>query len=52
MRFTVVLALGHTLEGATAGPVTLTVWEDNQSSGEGGTPPKMNIVEIPLVLAD
>ena len=40
------------LEGATAGPVTLTVWEDNQSSGEGGTPPRMNVVEIPLVLAD
>ena len=32
--------------------VTLTVWEDNQSSGEGGTPPKLHVVEIPLVLAD
>ena len=41
-----------TLEDATAGPVTLTVWEDNQSSGEGGTPPKLHLVEIPLVLAD
>ena len=39
-------------EGAAAGPVTLTVWEDNQSSGEGGTPPKLHVVEIPLVLAD
>ena len=37
-------------EGAAAGPVTLTVWEDNQSSGEGGTPPRMHVVEIPLVL--
>ena len=40
------------LEDATAGPVTLTVWEDNQSSGEGGTPPKLHVVEIPLVLAN
>jgi hypothetical protein len=37
--------------GAAAGPVTLTVWEDNQSSGEGGTPPRMHVVEIPLALA-
>ena len=40
------------LEGGTAGPVTLTVWEDNQGSGEGGTPPKLHLVEIPLALAD
>lgn len=39
-------------EGAATGPVTLTVWEDNASSGEGGTPPKLNVVEIPLVLDD
>ena len=38
--------------GRDRGPVTLTVWEDNQSSGEGGTPPKLHVVEIPLVLAD
>ena len=37
-------------EGAAAGPITLTVWEDNQSSGEGGTPPRMHVVEIPLRL--
>jgi hypothetical protein len=41
-----------TLEGGTPGPVTLTVWEDNQGSGEGGTPPKLHVVEIPLVLGD
>ncbi len=38
------------LEGAEPGPVTLTVWEDNASSGEGGTPPRLNVVEIPLLL--
>ena len=37
---------------AAAGPVTLTVWEDNQGSGEGGTPPKLHVVEIPLLLGD
>jgi hypothetical protein len=41
-----------TLEGGTPGPVTLTVWEDNQGSGEGGTPPKLHVVEIPLGLGD